>query len=473
MAPVSLTVTIVGVEERLAASTRVVLAARVAVVVAGTTVTALTNPVLPALLLWVPLALVVAVTGLLSERGRTEALGPVPVWALDTLAVFGARLLVDPGQVDEPILGMLVVPVMVGALGGLPGVATTVLCASATFAVRTSAATDGSLVAVVIVAVLALTGAGLAAIQAQQLRQARHDAERSRRLQAVLSAVVRHDPRGIVVRDGDGQVVEVNEAACRLLDLAPGNFADFTSGASTIPGDLLDDTGAPLSTPTADRLARMTGDVVSEQTVGVVRDGRTTWLALSAVPVDTASGRWVVTQLRDATEETSTRSRLERQAARDPLTGVGNRRLLEWTMADMRDDAEPVAAVVLDLDQFKALNDEHGHELGDEVLRLVADRLDAASRPDDVVVRLGGDEFLVLLRHVDDDDLAELTDRLRRSLADPYSTSAGLLRVDASVGIASGRAADRRRLLRLADDAMYDRKRARRQRTRTERDPVG
>ncbi|GAB3596195.1 hypothetical protein GCM10027446_22660 [Angustibacter peucedani] len=155
-----------------------------------------------------------------------------------------------------------------------------------------------------------------------------------------------------------------------------------------------------------------------------------------------------------------------REAAEDPLTGVGNRRALAEALA-AAEATVPVGAEVgrgpahslllVDLDAFKAVNDVHGHVVGDDVLRAVANALRSTARAEDVVVRLGGDEFVVLARDADAAAGRALGERVTASIAALVVESpAGPLALRASVGVATTGAdvavAD---LLGAADVAMY------------------
>ena len=307
--------------------------------------------------------------------------------------------------------------------------------------------------------VLMRIGAALLAVPRRRGAAARgtagapEDADRTRRLSAVLAAVAEHDLRGVVVRDGRDEVVQVNAAAARML----GSDRDIAgTDAGTSADAVVDEHGQPVGRDgLPDRVARATGRPVAERVLGFGGDeGR--WLAVAAVPVDTPDGRWVVTQLRDVTAETSAVVRLRRQAAVDPLTGVGNRWLLQSTVEALVDPAEQVGIALLDIDDFKAVNDAHGHEVGDQVLREIGERLRAACRPDDVAVRLGGDEFVVVLRRLGDAGTADaIVGRVVRALRDPFSTDAGVLDVACSVGWTAGSALEATALVREADRRMY------------------
>ncbi len=433
--------------------------ARAAVVVVSAAMGLLTTDVVATLALWVPLGIVVAVTALGHHHWHHRL---APVWAVDLFALGAIRVVVDVSVAGEPILALFLVPVVAGVMAGVVGVGATIVVVGASMLVAPPGAggAEDVVVAVLVLSACAFAGHLLQEVESRERRRLVEETARSRRLEAVLSTVVRSDPRGIVVRDETGHVVEINEAACRLLDVTAANFLDFASGSRTIPGRLLDEDGEALTGTLPTELANRTGDVVTEQVVGIERPGGDPqWLAISAIPVETADGRWVVTQLRDITAETSTLSRLQRQAALDPLTGIGNRRLLEWTIDDIDDEDEQVAVVMLDLDDFKDVNDTLGHDVGDEVLRELADRLLGACRPDDLVLRLGGDEFAAVLRSVDDPDVDRIVRRIEGALAAPYSTAAGGISVGCSVGHVTGVAGLLRTLLRDADALMYRTKR--------------
>jgi diguanylate cyclase (GGDEF)-like protein len=145
------------------------------------------------------------------------------------------------------------------------------------------------------------------------------------------------------------------------------------------------------------------------------------------------------------------------EARRDALTGLGNR--LAWEEAaataelDRQADAKPVAIIIVDLDGLKAVNDRHGHEAGDALLRLLAKVLEASTRGADVVCRIGGDEFAILLPGAGDRDCAEVVERLRAAIEDAGS---GL---SAAIGSASvPPAASLEEARRAADSALYDEK---------------
>lgn len=168
-----------------------------------------------------------------------------------------------------------------------------------------------------------------------------------------------------------------------------------------------------------------------------------------------------ISELRRVEEE------LQQRAQQDPLTGVFNRRGLQDAFARMRADAvragAPLSVLYLDLDAFKRINDRLGHEMGDHALEEVARRLQGALRQGDVVARIGGDEFVVLLPGCGSDAASTVCHTLMARLHAPFALAGQPLRLDASVGIASfpSNGDDLVALLAHADAAMYEVKRKR------------
>jgi diguanylate cyclase (GGDEF)-like protein len=151
----------------------------------------------------------------------------------------------------------------------------------------------------------------------------------------------------------------------------------------------------------------------------------------------------------------------EHRAHHDALTGLPNRALFEDMAARFielcRRDGQPLALLFIDLDGFKRVNDEHGHEVGDRLLCAVAARLHASIRGSDVAARLGGDEFGMLLFDADAQAAARVAAKLVDTLSEPYELKQHRVEISASIGIAvfpeAGETAEE--LLRRADRAMY------------------
>lgn len=154
----------------------------------------------------------------------------------------------------------------------------------------------------------------------------------------------------------------------------------------------------------------------------------------------------------------------EHEALHDPLTGLGNRevlRLRSQRALDAADDPGDVGVLVLDLDDFREINDTLGHPVGDEVLQLVARRLQGLDAPGSTLVRLGGDEFGVLLPTTGASGLRDVAEQMLGALARPLQVGSSRITMRASVGAALGDdgRADAHSLLRHADIALYQAKR--------------
>jgi diguanylate cyclase (GGDEF)-like protein/PAS domain S-box-containing protein len=174
------------------------------------------------------------------------------------------------------------------------------------------------------------------------------------------------------------------------------------------------------------------------------------------------SGRRVIGSHLDITEHKLAEARVRYAAQHDSLTGLPNRALTyefaEHLLSSARRGDGSVAVLFVDLDRFKPINDTYGHDIGDGVLKEVANRLLACVRGEDVVGRLGGDEFLVALSHVaHPEDAARAAKHAIASLGRPFHIGGLELAVSPSIGISlyPGDAQDLETLIKHADSAMY------------------
>lgn len=181
---------------------------------------------------------------------------------------------------------------------------------------------------------------------------------------------------------------------------------------------------------------------------------------------DKALLQFVSTQIAAAIERKKSATRLQYLAQHDQLTSLPNRGLfhdrLRTALAAARRGQRQLAVLYLDLDRFKQVNDHHGHDVGDLLLREVAARIRQCVRESDTVGRIGGDEFVVLLDDTGPADHAVVVAaKIGATLRQPFELAGTRLQVSASIGIAlyPTHGEDARQLLRRADDAMYDAKR--------------
>jgi diguanylate cyclase (GGDEF)-like protein/PAS domain S-box-containing protein len=211
----------------------------------------------------------------------------------------------------------------------------------------------------------------------------------------------------------------------------------------------------------------------SARTESKVRNAAGEW-----VYVDVMGTNWmndpdlqaVVISLRDIGERRELEHQLSRQAFTDSLTGMPNRAMFRQKLEEaVQGDGElPVTVLLLDLDDFKLVNDNLGHSAGDELLTTIAERLRAQVRPRDVLARLGGDEFAILLRDLDPADASGLAGRLLAVVREPIRLASRDITCSLSIGIASTLGCEpaasgmvcAEQLLGNADLAMYAAKRA-------------
>lgn len=216
-----------------------------------------------------------------------------------------------------------------------------------------------------------------------------------------------------------------------------------------------------------------TGENHDEEYRVIWPDGSVHWVRETGNVVKNEQGQPVKMMgvVRDITEEKHSTRELEQRAHQDPLTGLPNRLMLEQRLEASLGLAKAqqtrLALVFIDLNNFKAINDQHGHATGDEVLLEVAKRLRSAVRSSDMVARLGGDEFVVLLeglsRHTKvSDEAHQICEKLFASLTPAMTLQGRDYRVGSSLGIAMfpDHAATMDKLIHAADLAMYAAKRS-------------
>jgi diguanylate cyclase (GGDEF)-like protein/PAS domain S-box-containing protein len=182
---------------------------------------------------------------------------------------------------------------------------------------------------------------------------------------------------------------------------------------------------------------------VTTQLLNYRKDGSTFWAELNITPVADAYGWWThwVAVQRDVTERRAATDRIEFLALHDPLTGLANRRLattkLEVALLDVPAEGRGCGAIRLDLDRFKSINDTFGHAAGDGVLVETGRRLQAYSRAGDLVARIGGDEFLVIMPRLEGcAALATAAERVREAVTGPFTWEGHPMHILTSVGAA-------------------------------------
>ena len=290
-------------------------------------------------------------------------------------------------------------------------------------------------------------------------RRAEEELRRSSdRIRAVLESV----PEGILTLDERLQVRSINSAAQRLFGVQVDEVAGKDFGgliAEPNRGELRPQLRSYLRA----RDERAQG---THETVGQRKDGTTIPIEFTATRF--GSQRLLIGGLRDVSQRKAETEALQFQALHDPLTGLPNRSFLkerlETAILAAERDLRPCAVLVMDMDNFKEVNDRLGHHVGDQLLREVAARLRGTLRKADMVARLGGDEFAVVPFGATDAPRAALiAEKILQALDAPVVIDDTPITPAVSIGVASfpQHAEDAAALMRRADVAMYAAKRAR------------
>jgi diguanylate cyclase (GGDEF)-like protein/PAS domain S-box-containing protein len=269
-----------------------------------------------------------------------------------------------------------------------------------------------------------------------------------RRAEERFSALVEHAPDVVTVLDVSGRVIYASPSGERILGFVAVGTSVF---------DLIHPEERPHVQARFAALLNEKGGLERMQVRVRQADGNHRWFDFTASnQLHNAALGGVVINARDITDSREMQDRLDHDAHHDLLTGLPNRRRLEQRLAESLRDT-PVGVLFVDLDGFKPVNDALGHEAGDELLRQVGARLSDCLRPSDVLARVGGDEFVLLLPGIGAaDDTSALVERLRGRIAEPFELHGQEVRIGASIGVhLAGPGEPPDAVLRTADHAMY------------------
>jgi diguanylate cyclase (GGDEF)-like protein/PAS domain S-box-containing protein len=284
-------------------------------------------------------------------------------------------------------------------------------------------------------------------------------------LESRYRAIIEQAQDGLLVADArTGEIVDANPAVQQQL----GFTLDELRGRSVLsvlrgPNDSQDPVIATLARVEPSRGIEL---------VQWLKDGRQMDVEVSCVPIESRDRRLVSYLMRDLSERKKAQTqllanqqRLDKLANHDHLTGLPNRLFLQAhlpeAIARCQDTGQMLAVLFLDLDRFKHINDSRGHEVGDRLLQEIAKRVRAAVRPADIVVRMGGDEFVVVLHKVNSpDEVGIAATRINEVLSAPVMIDGRALVATVSIGVSlyPRDGASMGELLKHSDTAMYQAK---------------
>ncbi|MGK9452818.1 putative bifunctional diguanylate cyclase/phosphodiesterase [Acidithiobacillus caldus] len=283
-----------------------------------------------------------------------------------------------------------------------------------------------------------------------------------------FSALIEAIPDALFLKDGQGRWRFINEPAKRLFQLQNIPWQGKTDRElADLHPEFREIHEACVA---EDEKAWQAGHMVVAEETMVREDGQLATFETRKVPVFTPDGQrqGLVVLGRDITERKAAEARIQRMALYDELTGLPNRRFLgiqiEEDIARAARHNRLLAVCMLDLDNFKHINDTYGHEAGDEVLVVIGKRLSEVLRRSDFIARLGGDEFVLLMEDLTDmDDLTQTLAKVEGAIATPIQLSNGTtIKVGVSMGVflypLGGDGETGGQLLRLADQALYESK---------------
>jgi diguanylate cyclase (GGDEF)-like protein/PAS domain S-box-containing protein len=270
-----------------------------------------------------------------------------------------------------------------------------------------------------------------------------------------FTSLVRNASDLVTLIDAETKILFISPSAERMLGHAP----DTLEGTTFV--ELINPDQAPRA------LEFILGDKADDCPIEIsLRRADGTWLETETLRTNLLqdeSVQGIVLNTRDITERKAFLNQLEHHAFYDSLTGLANRALfrdrVNHALSQARRSANSVAALFMDIDDFKVVNDTHGHAIGDALLTAIGGRIRSCLRGGDTVSRLGGDEFAILLEESTDVAPIEIANRILRALEAPFRIDGHQLHVRASIGVAyaNGQEGDAatEELLRNADVAMY------------------
>ncbi len=272
-----------------------------------------------------------------------------------------------------------------------------------------------------------------------------------------IAAVAFESQEGLVVTDANSVILSVNRAFTQATGYTPAEIVGKTP--RLLKSGRHDDSFYREMWQSLNRDGEWKGEIWDRRKNGEIYPKS---LSISAVKGEDGSVTHYVASQHDITERKRAEERIKELAYFDPLTGLPNRVTLHEKLTQVLRLAERnesrFALMLIDLDNFKAVNDTLGHLTGDELLITVAERLGSSVRQSDLVARLGGDEFVIVLPEVDGPtDVAHVAEKILAAIAQPYLVAGRELHTSPSIGIClyPDDASDGEDMIKKADVAMY------------------
>lgn len=283
------------------------------------------------------------------------------------------------------------------------------------------------------------------------------DVTERKRSEGRFRSAVKASPNAMIMVNAEGTIVMTNTHAETLFGYAPGTLKGQPLGL-LIPLSCWDEHKANRQAFMRDAAERQMAK--GRNLAACHYDGHEIRVEVGLTPIQEEDGSYVLVSVVDITQRLEDEARINKLIYYDALTGLPNRLLLQDRARHalaMAQGGQRVALLFMDLDHFKHVNDKLGHSAGDKLLQEVGQRILISLRDNDTVARVGGDEFVMVLPQVQENDAARLAQKILTTVAQPYQLGGLELMVTPSIGIALYPAdgQDFETLYRHADTAMY------------------
>lgn len=305
------------------------------------------------------------------------------------------------------------------------------------------------------VGLISLIAGGLSVLQLLERRRLRIERD-------LLTAFLEHIPDNVYFKDRDSRFIRISGAMATYMGLA-----NSAQAAKKTDSDMFSSEHAEQALADEQEILRTGQPIVGKEEKETWPDGREAWVRTTKVPLRNRKGQIIGTMgiSSDITDRKQSEARIQHMALHDALTGLPNRVLLhdrlEQAIGLAQRNQKRVALLMLDLDRFKNVNDTLGHYVGDRLLEAVSKRLKICLRDSDMVARFGGDEFVICLPMVrDQEDIERVAQKVLSTITEPFRIEDHELRISSSIGICQypidGESPES--LLQFADAAMYQAK---------------